>query len=139
MGLFLFGIILPVNENKLTIRINRPVHEVFTFAITPPNSTRWINSIVKEETNEWPISIGTIYKLQDKNGGFSEVVVTAIRENKFVEWVSKDQVYHCRYTFNSIDKNTSELEYHEWVDEGELEEPFTLDVLEKLKSVVESQ
>jgi len=128
-----------VKENKLTIRINRPVHEVFTFAITPPNSTRWTNSIVKEETNEWPVRIGTIYKLQDKNGGLSEMVVAVIKKNKFVEWVSKNQVYHCRYTFNSIDKNTSELEYHEWVDEGELEEPFTLDVLEKLKSVIESQ
>jgi len=135
----LFGIILSVNENRLTIRINKPAHEVFTFAITPPNSTRWISSVVKEETNEWPVRIGTIYKLQDKNGKLSEVVVTAIKENKFVEWVSKDQVYHCRYTFKSINKNTSELEYYEWVDKGELEEPFTLDVLKKLKSVVESQ
>ena len=128
-----------MKENKLTIRINKSVHEVFTFTITPPNSTRWIDSIVKEETNEWPVRIGTIYKLQDKNGEFSEVVVMAIKENKFVEWVSKDQVYHCCYTFKSIDKNTSELEYYEWVDEGELEGPFTSDVLEKLKSLVESQ
>ena len=127
-----------MKDNKLTIRINKPVSKVFAFTITPPNSTLWINSIVKEETNEWPIRMGTIYKLQDNKGEYSEVVVTAIKENKIVEWVSKNKNYHCRYTYRSIDKNTSELEYYEWVDSGELEEPFSLEILEKLKSVLEN-
>jgi len=128
-----------MKRNKLNIRINKPVHTVFTFTITPPNSTLWTSSLVKEETNEWPIRIGTIYKLQNKNGEDSEVVVTAIKENEYVEWISKDRNYHCRYTFKSIDENDSELEYYEWVDKGDLEEPFTLNILEKLKSVLESE
>ena len=128
-----------MKDNRLTIQIKKPIDEVFSFTITPPNSTLWIKSVIKEETNEWPIRIGTVYKLQNKNGEYSEVVVAALKENKFVEWISKDQVYHCRYTFKNIDKNTTELEYYEWVDEGELEEPFTLDVLKKLKSVIERQ
>lgn len=128
-----------MRDNKLTIRINKPVQEVFAFTITPPNSTLWINSIDKEETNEWPIRVGTMYKLQDNKGEYSEVIVTAIKENKIVEWVSKNKNYHCRYTYRSIDKNTSELEYFEWVDKGELEDPFDLKILQKLKSVIKTQ
>ncbi|MBI3624083.1 DUF3284 domain-containing protein [Candidatus Saccharibacteria bacterium] len=126
-----------MKSNRLTIRINKPVHEVFTFSITPPNSTHWITGIVKEETSEWPIKVGTTYKLQDKSSEWFEVIVTAIKQDDVVEWISKDKNYHCRYTLRSINDNTTELEYHEWVDTGNLEEPFTQDILEKLKQVLE--
>ena len=126
-----------MKENKLTIRINRSIHEVFKFTITPPNSTRWIPSVIKEEINEWPIRVGTVYKLQNKDNESSEVKVIAIRENGLVEWISKNQNYHCRYTFKSIDKNITELKYYEWVNKGRLEEPFTLEILEKLKQILE--
>lgn len=126
-----------MKDNKLTIRINRLLHDVFKFTITPPNSTLWIDGVTSEETNEWPVKVGTIYKLQDKEGKHSEVIVTNIKEDELVEWVSKDQNYHCRYTFKPIDQNTTELEYYEWVDKENLEEPFTLQTLLKLKSVLE--
>lgn len=126
-----------MKSNKLTIQINKPVHEVFIFTITPPNSTKWIPSVVKEETNEWPVRKGTVYKLQNEKGKFSEVIVVVIKENEVVEWISKDQTYHCRYTFRLIDENISELEYYEWVDTGELDEPFTLEILGKLKHLLE--
>ncbi len=126
-----------MKSNKLTIQINKPVHEVFIFTITPPNSTKWIPSVVKEETNEWPVRKGTVYKLQNEKGKFSEVIVVVIKENEVVEWISKDQTYHCRYTFRLIDENISELEYYEWVDTGELDEPFTLEILGKLKLLLE--
>lgn len=126
-----------MKNNKLTIRINKSVQEVFKFTTTPPNSTRWIKGVVGEKTNEWPVKAGTIYKLKNKAGGYSEVIVTAIQENELVEWISKDENYHCRYTFKPIDKNTTDLEYYEWTDKGNLEEPFTLKTLKKLKSVLE--
>ena len=44
----------------------------------------------------------------------------------------------CKYTFTSIDENTCELEYYEWVDTGILSEPFTIDILERLKNILES-
>jgi len=126
-----------MKDNKLTIQINKPVHEVYLFTITPPNSTRWIPSVVKEETNEWPVKRGTVYTLQTKEGAFSEVIVIDIKNDEFVEWISKDRNYHCRYSFKLVNENMTELEYHEWVDDGELKEPFMLEILQKLKSVLE--
>jgi len=126
-----------VQENKLTIQISKPVNEVFVFTITPPNSTRWIPDVITEETNEWPICVGTVYKLQTKKG-IHEVFVTAIKENEIMEWVSKDKNYHCRYSYKSLDENTTELEYYEWKNQGQLDEPFSREILKKLKAVVEA-
>ncbi len=128
-----------MKDNRLTIRINKPVSEVFAFTITPPNSTLWINSVISEETNEWPVKKGTIYKLQNRKGDYFEVKVVDIKENDTIEWVSQNNIYHCRYRYKFIDENTCEIEYYEWSDEGDIEEPFTIDVLMKLKSVLESE
>lgn len=127
-----------MKKNELTIVINKPVKQVFRFAITPPNSARWIPGVVKEETSEWPVRVGTVYKLTDKTGSISGVTVVDIKEKKKVEWVSSDGNYHCRYRLKSLSQNITELEYSEWVDKGELEGPFTKEVLSKLKNVLES-
>jgi len=124
--------------NRLNIQINKPLSEVFVFTITPPNSTSWIPGIIKEETNEFPIKVGTIYRLQDEKRESAEVIVKNLKENKLVEWISKDQNYHCRYVFKGMGKNVTQFDYFEWVDKGEIEEPFTLQTLGKLKSVLES-
>lgn len=128
-----------MKSNKLIIQINKSVDEIFDFVITPPNLTLWIKSIANEETNEWPIKIGTIYKLWDEKGNINEMIVVDINNNEMVEWISNDQNYHCRYIFKNINKDISEFEYYEWTDEGELKEPFTIDILEKLKFVIENQ
>lgn len=128
-----------MKDNKLVIRINKPISDVFAFTITPPNTTLWIKSIVKEETSEWPIRVGTVYKLTDRNGRPSEVTVTSFKKNKLVEWISQDGNYHCRYTYRLLSKQTTELEYYEWVNTGELDEPFTQETLGKLKLVLENR
>jgi len=126
-----------MKDNKLVIQINKSVEEIFTFVTTPPNSTRWIDSIAREETNEWPVRVGTIYKLWDENGKSSDMTVTAIKNNELVEWISEDKNYHCRYIFKTINEKLSEFEYFEWVDKGLIENPFTQNTLEKLKTVME--
>ncbi len=128
-----------MKDKRLSIRISKPVNEVFAFTITPMNTKLWVDSVKVEETNEWPIHIGSKYRNQNKTTGeWNEYTVTDYKEYKVFELASKDKNYHVRYTYNSIDQETSEFEYYEWVDKGELEDPFTQEILEKLKSVVES-
>lgn len=127
-----------MKQNRITIKINKTPKEIFDFYINPINTPLWLDSIVHEKTNEWPIKIGTIYWNQNEQGLWMEYIVTDLKENEIYELVSKDGNYHVRYTHKLINNNSSELEYFEWVDKGELEEPFTLDILKKLKTVLEN-
>lgn len=127
-----------MKNNKLSIRIERPITQVFAFTITPPNTTKWIGGIVAEETNELPVQVGTVYTLRDTIGNISEYTIVVLEKDKLVEWMSKDGSYHVRYAFAPVDGNTTDFEYHEWVDKGDIPDPFTLETLAKLKKAIEN-
>lgn len=100
-----------MKENRLEIQINKPVSVVYRFCITPPNSTLWIPGVVKEETSELPIKIGTIYFLTNNSDEVSKVFVVNIKVNEYVEWISEDKNYHCSYSLNPINNNDTKMIY----------------------------
>ena len=127
-----------MKSNRLTIQIFKPVGEVFAFTVDPKNAPKWIETISKAETSEWPVKVGSVYRNQNKSGAWTEYEVSALEINKVFELMAKDGNYHVRYTFTSLADYKCELDYFEWVDEGDLEAPFSQDALKKLKSLLES-
>jgi uncharacterized protein YndB with AHSA1/START domain len=125
-----------MNELVLAITINRPVEEVFAFALNPKNTPKWVNFIEYEETNEWPAKLGTIYRNHgsDKEA-WSTFEVTLFEPNKAFVLSKKDTDYYVRYVFTPKSKDTTELTYYEWMGNLELTEP---QMLEKLKQTIES-
>ena len=126
-----------MKENKLSLEITRPVAEVFEFTINPNNTRLWIDNIVHEETNESRIQLGTEYKNLNKKGEWTKYKVVKFKLNKIFEMKQRKSSYHVRYTYEAISDKKTKLTYFEWVEDGELDQPFSPSVLEKLKKVVE--
>ena len=127
-----------MKDNRLTIQINKPSAEVFAYYTNPKNTPLWWDAIVVEETSDWPIKMGTIYRSKSKaSGNWSELFVSDLKENEVFELTSKDGKYHVRYTNKPFGPDSMELEYYEWMDEGELEDPYTMEILGKLKTAIE--
>jgi hypothetical protein len=128
-----------MKKQRLTIQINRPAPEVFAFTINPENTPLWTDFIF-EETNVWPIRIGATYKNKAKSTDpWSKYTLTRYIKNKSFTMIKDKSRYHVRYRFIPVGKNATLLEYYEWVEKGELEEPFNLETLERLKSILESK
>ncbi len=128
-----------MKELKLKIKIDRSPKNVFDFVLDPKNTPVWIDSIVEEKTNQWPVSVGAIYKNKGESGKWSEYTLIEHQPYEVFEMLKGDNNYHVRYTIRDLGSGKSELEYFEWVEKGVLEEPFSMDILEKLKTVIESQ
>ena len=105
--------------NKLTIQINVPAKKVFGLTTSPKNTQKWIDFISYEETNEWPPKLGTVYKNLDKSGVWRDLVITKFEQDKMFIMTNHTTGYNVRYTLNPIGNNTTELEYYEWMDDGE--------------------
>ncbi len=127
-----------MKDNKLVVKILKPSELVFAYYTNPKNTSLWWDAVIIEETSDWPIKIGTKYRSQSRETkNWNEYTVTDLKENEVFELTSKDGNYHVRYTHKPINDNSMELEYYEWVDKGELEEPFTMDILDLLKTAIE--
>ena len=125
-----------MKDLKQSITINKPLEDVFAFSINPANTSKWVDSIVTEETNEWPAKLGTVYRNQDKDGKWSEYKLSVLEPNKTFTLSQSDGNY-LRYTFVKSADNNTELTY-EWMGD-ELEESSLREILEKLKMVIETE
>jgi hypothetical protein len=127
-----------MQENKLIIHIARPVAKVFEFTINPANTPKWIDSIVEETTDGKEIKVGTWYTNKDREGKVNLYEVSKFENDKIFELQSIPPNYTVRYTYTSLSPEETELEYHEWVNSGELSAPFEQSNLDKLKTLLES-
>ena len=125
-----------MDENKLIVTINKPLADVFAFSVTPPKAKFWVPGIVDEKTSKWPVKVGTVYTEYKEDNTSFNIIVTDYKENNYIEWMTEDGNYHVRYTFTPIDENTTELRY---LETGDVTEPFTQEVLDKLKEVIEKE
>ena len=127
-----------MKENELTIRINKPVSEVFEGTIDPANTPKWISSIVEEKV-DFPINLGSIYQNTNDGKSWNTYAVSQFEQNKIFELTDNNSLYRVKYTYTPISDTETELEYFEWMEEGKLEYPLAIESLEKLKDVIESK
>ena len=115
-----------MKDTKLTITINCSPKKLFDYTLNPKNTSKWIDFIEKEETNEWPVKIGTIYKNVDNQGHKQELKITELVDGETFTMANLNSPYNVRYSFASKSPNATDLEYYEWVDNGELDGPFSM-------------
>jgi uncharacterized protein YndB with AHSA1/START domain len=126
-----------MKENKITIIINKPIEKVFEFTTNPKNTHRWIPQIEEEIAEEYPPKVGTIYKNRGSGIDWNQYKVLEFEKNRIFTLTDLKGNYSVKYTYKKIGKNGTEMAYFEWVNEGELENPFTKEILQKLKEVME--
>ncbi len=127
--------------NILSIEINSPVETVFEFTCNPTNTSKWVPTILEEKIDTLTTSIGTVYRQKIKTTGGKvkdgAIVVTGFVKNKQLDFHSVNGTYTCKYKYETVGKGTK-LTYSE--EEGmdkELENPFSIEVLQKLKRLIE--
>lgn len=125
-----------MKENKLTIVINKPIHNVFEFSTNPKNTHLWVDSIKEEIADSYPPKVGTNYKNRWNTETRDFYKVLEFEQDKLFTLSDLDENYHVRYTYKTIGEKT-EMEYFEWMTNGNLSNPYTKNVLEKLKSIME--
>jgi len=127
-----------MQENKIIIIINKPIEEVFEFTTNPKNTHLWIPSIAEEVAEEYPPQIGTQYKNRGNNSDWDFYKVVEFQKDKIFILSDLENNYHVKYAYRKFNYNQTEMEYFEWMEDGELSNPFTDDIIQKLKSVMES-
>jgi len=127
-----------MQENKITIITNKPIEEVFEFTTNPKNTHLWIPSIDEEIAEEYPPKIGTQYKNRGNDSDWDFYKVVEFQNDKIFTLSDLENNYHVKYSYRKINDNQTEMEYFEWMKNGELNNPFTDDIIQKLKSVMES-
>jgi hypothetical protein len=127
-----------MHQNILSVEINKPVAEIFNFCLNPENTPLWVDSITYEEIDTPTPVLGTHYKNQSKGGAWNEYEVVEFIPNTLFTFKQVNGLYSVRYDFDELSNGASKLTYTEWVTEGEIENPFDMIPLQKLKTIIES-
>jgi len=126
-----------MRENKITVVIDKPIDKVFEFTTNPQNTHLWIPSISVEVSNEYPPKINTEYRNRGNKTDWNKYKVVDFEKNKVFILFNLEDKYFVKYSYRKLDNNKTEMEYFEWMIEGELSSPFTEDILGNLEKVME--
>jgi len=126
-----------MRENKITVIIDKPIDEVFEFTTNPKNTHLWIPSISEEVADEYPPKINTEYRNRGNKTDWNKYKVVDFEKNKVFILFNLEDKYFVKYSYRKLDNNKTEMEYFEWMIEGELSSPFTEDILGNLEKVME--
>lgn len=126
-----------MRENKITVVIDKPIDTVFEFTTNPQNTHLWIPSISEEIADEYPPKINTKYRNRGKSDNWDEYKVVDFKQNEVFVLSDLEGNYFVKYTYHKLDENKTEMEYFEWMTNGELSNPFTESILGNLKKVME--
>jgi len=126
-----------MRENKITVIIDKAIDEVFEFTTNPKNTHLWIPSISEEVADEYPPKINTEYRNRGNNTDWNKYKVVDFEKNKVFILFNLEDKYFVKYSYRKLDDNKTEMEYFEWMIEGELSSPFTEDIFGNLKKVME--
>jgi len=127
-----------MEKNILSVVINRPVQEVFGFALNPINSPKWIDGMLEETATPWPAEKGTFYHEKWVDGSESGYELIELTSPTTFTMKKSGDTYHVRYEFEVVEDSVTQMTYSEWVESGVLEDPFTQSALDKLKVVIEN-
>lgn len=126
-----------MREVRLNIHINKPVKEVWDYALDSNNISNWFTSIKEEIPDSVPAKLGT--KLRNRGedlNSWGTYEVTEFEKYKIFTLSSLDNDYHVKYTFDETN-GECDLEYYEWCDNSEISDPATMEPLELLKNILE--
>jgi hypothetical protein len=127
-----------MKDLALTITIDKPVADVFAFTLNPKNTPKWIDAIIEEETSEWPVKLGTIYRnRRNRTDPWTTYELTGFEQDK--EFVLSEQrgKFRVRYLFAACGEGKTRLDFCVGTDAGKPGVPFTMQPLEKLKRIIE--
>lgn len=127
-----------MQNNVLSIVIRKPLLEIFNYTLNPENTPLWVDSIAHEEIDAPVPQLGTHYRNQSIGGQWNEYEVTEFVPEKTFTFTQLDSSYRVRYDFDIVSDGMAKLTYTEWMEVGDLESPFDILPLEKLKSLLES-
>lgn len=128
-----------MQHNELSIEIRKLPFEVFNYTLNPDNTPLWVDGIVCEEKDTPTPQLGTRYRNKSQSGQWNEYEVVDFIPPKTFTFKQLNSMYMVRYSFEALSGDRTKLTYAEWMESGELESPFDMLPLRKLKGLLESQ
>lgn len=129
-----------MNAIATSITIDKSPHVVFEFCLDPKNTHLWVESVLEEKTNEWPVKLGTVYRNRRKDGNWSEYEIVSLEQDRQFVMRSADGML-VKYVFTPIPPTATKLDYSLTFDSGipnpSLDTKFLDKLLNELKAVIE--